>query len=353
MQYTIGQALLIGFPGLEPSADFLRFIREENIGGVILFAENIKSPAQLRELTEELQGTAETPLLIAIDNEGGRVFRTPAPFTHFPSMLKVAQVANVHGKQLAFELGKALGSELAACGVNFNMAPVLDVNTNAFNPIIGDRSFGNNAETVARYGSEIIRGMLEGGIFCCGKHFPGHGDTDNDSHIDFPYLPHTKKRLELCELVPFKAAIAAGLPAIMTAHINVPLLDSKNIVTTSRDIVFTLLREQIHFPGLILSDDLNMHGISGLMPVPEAAVKAFVAGHDMLILRRDLALQQATLEHLKKAEQDKIFDPIHFSGSQQRMHTAKLRVAELAQNMPSMSTIGSAAHKSLNEKLRS
>lgn len=353
MKYTIGQSLLIGFPGLEPSEDFLRFVREENIGGVILFSENIKSVNQMKELTEQLQAAAETPLLIAIDNEGGRVFRTPAPFTHFPNMRQVAKAANVHGKQIVYELGKALGIELAAVGVNFDMAPVLDVDTNAFNPVIGDRSFSNDAHMVAKLATELIRGMAESGTLSCGKHFPGHGDTNADSHIDFPYLSHTRKRFEQCELVPFKAAIAAGVSAIMTAHVKAPLLDRENIVSTSRRVVFGMLRQQLGFAGLILSDDLNMHGISGLMSVPEAAAKAFAAGHDMLILRRDLELQKATLARLKQAETAGEFDEIHATASAARMQTYKARVAALGQQQPATSVIGCAAHKALFQTIAS
>ncbi|MBI4126137.1 MAG: beta-N-acetylhexosaminidase [Deltaproteobacteria bacterium] len=325
LERSLGEHFIIGFPGKKPSKEFLAFLEEASIGGVILFAENIASPKQLRELTTELQDAVGRTLLIAIDHEGGRVFRCPKPFTHFPPMAEVSKAAQKEGKGLVFEIGKTMATELRASGVNWNLAPVLDVATNPFNPVIGDRSLSSNPQVVADLGCEFIRGLEAGGIMSCGKHFPGHGDTDLDSHLDLPQLPHTRKRFDACEFIPFRAAIAAGVPAIMTAHLRVPLLDPVNPATISTSILTGILRNELGFDGVIVSDDLEMKGIANLMPIPEAGLRSLVAGCDMVILRRDLTIQQQLVQLLHDAVDRGVIPKPQLDASYQRIARAKGR----------------------------
>ena len=198
-----GKHFILGFSGKEPKPEFLHYLADTNIAAVILFRENIHSPKQLAALCQQLRSAAGEDLLIAIDQEGGRVTRTAKPFTQFPAANLVAKAAEAEGKEIVFEMGKVVGAELRACGVNWNFAPVLDIATNVFNPVIGDRSFSNDPKKVADLACEYIRGLETSFVMACGKHFPGHGDTNLDSHFTCPTLPHTRKRMDVCEFVPF------------------------------------------------------------------------------------------------------------------------------------------------------
>lgn len=323
LESSFGEHFIIGFPGKKPSKEFLTFLHDESIGGVILFAENIASQRQLQELTAQLQDATGGTLLIAIDHEGGRVFRGPRSLTHFPPMAEVAKTAVKEGKEFVFKMGQTMAAELRACGVNWNLAPVLDVATNPFNPVIGDRSFSSDPQVVAELGCELIRGLDAGGIMSCGKHFPGHGDTDLDSHLDLPQLAHTRKRFDACEFIPFRAAIAADVPAIMTAHLRVPLLDPKHPATISTSILTGILRDELGFNGVIVSDDLEMKGIANLMPIQAATVQACTAGCDMIILHRDLAIQQQSVKSLRDAVDQGIVPAAQLEASYQRIARAK------------------------------
>lgn len=297
MNTSLGQLMLIGFEGTRASRGLLDFIRNEQIGGVIIFRRNFESAKQLKKLTSELQDAADGKLLVCIDHEGGRVVRLGDQFTHFPAAARVAEL----GANAVYEVGLKMGKELSSAGINLNFAPVLDVATNAFNPVIGDRSFGSDPTTVAELAVEMMHGLHDGGVIPCGKHFPGHGDTDLDSHLSLPVVSHTLKRFEACEFHPFRVAIAAGVPMIMTAHLFAPNLDPRWPATISRRITNEILRKKLGFNGVIVTDDLRMKGISNLMSIPEAAVKAIEAGHDMVMICRVMELQRQILDDLKRA----------------------------------------------------
>jgi beta-N-acetylhexosaminidase len=297
MTDSLGQLMIVGFEGTKATGDIISFIRDEAIGGVILFKRNYESLRQLKRLTGELQDAAEGRLIISVDHEGGRVMRFGPPFTQFPAAARVAEM----GLEAVHEVGLKMGRELSDAGINLDFAPVLDVATNAFNTVIGDRAFGGDPLAVADHAIQMMKGLWEAGVVPCGKHVPGHGDTDLDSHLSLPVIPHTKRRLELCELHPFRVAIAAGIPMIMTAHLLVPNLDSNWPASVSRRITTELLRKELGFKGVIITDDLRMKGITNLMPVPDAAVKAMEAGHDMVMICRDFELQRRTLDALKRA----------------------------------------------------
>jgi len=298
LRRDIGQLLWIGFEGQTVPDPIRTAIAEEEIGAVILFARNIPGgephdlPA-LVELIRELRGTgAPVEPWIAVDQEGGRVQRVRAPATRWPPMLSFEHryAAGDHTvealEQLAEAVGYAMGSELAGLGFDIDFAPVLDVHTNRQNPIIGDRAFSHDPHRAARWALAWARGLERAGVIGCGKHFPGHGDTRTDSHLELPHLDHAPERLRAVELHPFRAA-AATIPMIMTAHIVLNAIDPSAPATLSRPVLTELLRRELGYGGIIVSDDLDMHAIVNHMSVADAAVRAIAAGCDSLLLCRN------------------------------------------------------------------
>jgi beta-N-acetylhexosaminidase len=270
--------LLPSFPGHEVPDWVLRAL-ESGLGGITLFAYNVRDRAQLAALTERLRGERE--ILVAIDEEGGDVTRLEAAEgSSFPGNLALGVVDD---PLLTEEVAAAIAAELVRVGVNLNLAPVADVNTNPDNPVIGVRSFGADPELVARHVAAFVEGTQRQGVAACAKHFPGHGDTAVDSHLN---LPTVEGDLELA-LLPFRAAIAAGVQAVMTAHLLVPALDDAP-ATLSRRILTGLLREELGFGGLVLTDALEMRAISSGVGVEEGAVRALEAGADALCIGHDL-----------------------------------------------------------------
>jgi beta-N-acetylhexosaminidase len=227
------------------------------------------------------------------------VARLKAPFTEWPPMATLGRSGD---EKLAERFARALARELKAVGVTLDFAPVLDVHTNVKNPVIGDRAISETAAEVARLGAAIVRTMQEEGVAACGKHFPGHGDTSADSHVELPIVEHPVERMREVEFVPFRAAIEARVAAIMTAHIFAPALDEKRPATLSRRVVTGLLREELKYEGVILSDDLEMKAIAKNYSVPEAAVLAIEAGCDgVLVCSGDHHAQAAVLEAIVHA----------------------------------------------------
>ncbi|MBI3988969.1 MAG: beta-N-acetylhexosaminidase [candidate division NC10 bacterium] len=298
----IGQLFIFGFDGTEPSEELQRFIRHANLGGVVLLKRNIRDPLQLFSLIAALQASSPSlPLFVAVDQEGGRVSRLDPPFTQFPSPARVGEVGSV---KLAHAMGAAIGKELRAVGINVDLAPVLDVNTNPSNPVIGDRAFGADPDLVAELGVSFFWGLKEQGILAVGKHFPGHGDTSLDSHEALPIVSHPKERLDAVELQPFAEAIEAGIPALMTAHVLYPSLDPWYPATLSKAILTDLLRGELGFPGLIVSDDLAMKAISDRYGSGEAAVRFLEAGGDLVLICHTWERQMEAIEAVKYAVEE-------------------------------------------------
>jgi beta-N-acetylhexosaminidase len=293
----VGQLAIVGFTGLEVPADVRSIAREFDLGGVIFFARNVEAPEQVADLSRESQALArEIPLWVSVDQEGGRVARLKRPFTEWPPMITLGR-AGAGSEKLAERFALALAAELHAVGISMDYTPVLDVLTNPKNPVIGDRALAERAEDVARLGAAIIRTLQGAGIAACGKHFPGHGDTGTDSHFELPLLDHPPDRLEAVELVPFKAAIAADVAAIMTAHILIPSIDEEHPGTLSPAIVDGLLKQKLGYRGLVLSDDLEMKAITARYSHSEATIRAIAAGCDaVLMCAPDAASQFAALE---------------------------------------------------------
>lgn len=295
-----GQLAIAGFAGHAIPSDLKLLAREFDLGGVILFARNVDSPEQVAEVAREAQELArELPLWVSVDQEGGRVARLKSPFTVWPPMMTLGRSGD---EQLAMRFARALAAELRAVGISLDYTPVLDVHTNPANPVIGDRALADRAEDVARLGRAIITTLQQEGIAACGKHFPGHGDTSTDSHFELPLIEHPPDRLEEVELVPFRAAIDAGVASIMTAHILIPELDRERPATLSPAIVDGLLKRTLGYGGLVLSDDLEMKAIAGRYGIGEATVAAVGAGCDaVLMCGAAQDVQVAALEALIRA----------------------------------------------------
>ena len=308
-QELAGQMVAAGFPGTAPSPGILELIARRGLGGVIYFSRNIADLDQLRQVSDRLREAARCspaglglPLLISIDQEGGTVARlTEAEGgTVFPGNMLLGATGSA---DLAYAAARATAVELRAVGVNWNYAPVVDVLNNPANPVISVRSYGEDPDLVARLGAAAVRGYQDGGVLATAKHFPGHGDTDKDSHLLLPTIPHSRQRLDQVELVPFRAAIAAGVGAIMTAHITFPALEPRpgRPATLSRAVLTGLLREELGFGGLVVTDCMEMHAITQHFGAAAAAVEAIKAGADIVLVSHTFERQVASLDAIAAA----------------------------------------------------
>jgi beta-N-acetylhexosaminidase len=351
----IGQLLIGSFPAHDLSVELRTLAREFDLGGVILFSRNIESPEQVSELAAEAEALgAEQPLWVSVDQEGGRVARLKPPFTVWPPM---ATLGRSGSDALAVRFATALAAELAAVGVTLDYAPVLDIHTNPRNPVIGDRALAETAAEVARLGRAVIHTLQDAGIAACGKHFPGHGDTSTDSHEELPLVEHPPDRLRAVEFEPFRAAVAEGVAFIMTAHVLVPSLDETRPSTLSPRIVQALLREELGFDGVILSDDLEMKAVSARYQVPDAAVAAIKAGCDgVLICSGNVDLQAQALEALVKAAESGEIPQARLDAAERRLRRAKERF--LASRLPRgpqrrawQQVVGCDAHRAVADEM--
>ena len=331
----IGQLLIGSFPGTSVSPEFRSLAREFDLGGAILFSRNIEAPEQVAELAATIESLGRSmPAWVSVDQEGGRVARLKEPFTRWPPM---ATLGRAGSEDLAGRFGRALARELRAVGITLDYAPVLDIHTNPNNPVIGDRAFAERAGEVARLGAAVIRALQGEGVAACGKHFPGHGDTSTDSHLELPLVEHPPDRLRAVEFEPFRAAIREQVAFMMTAHVLVPALDEQEPATLSPAVVQAILRDELGYQGVILSDDLEMKAVSARTPVPHAAVQAIKAGCDgVLVCSGDVDLQATTLEALVKAVENGVIPQKRLDDALVRLRRAKERF--LAREQPRMAT---------------
>jgi beta-N-acetylhexosaminidase len=287
LREKIAQMFVVGVGGQELSAEERMTIRHYTFGGFILFGRNCCDPAQILSLTRSLWRTSQhVPPFIAIDEEGGQVHRLPKPFTHFPPAARLGETGDA---KVAYQAARATAEELTAVGINLDFAPVLDVNSNPKNPIIGDRSFASDPQTVSRFGAQWIRGLRAGGMIPCGKHFPGHGDTDKDSHLDLPVVDRCVDELRKVELPPFANACRNGIESLMTAHVIYRALDPELPATLSHNIVTGLLREKLNYHGVVFSDDLEMKAISEHYEIEDAVRRCVRAGIDVMLFCHELS----------------------------------------------------------------
>lgn len=344
---------MLGFDGTSVSPEWAELQARYTPGGMILFARNLEDPAQIIELTNGLQTRSpHAPLLIAIDQEGGRVSRLPTGFTIFPPC---GLVGACRSEELAYAAAAVTAAELRAVGVNMNMAPVLDVHSNPDNPIIGDRAYGTEPDVVAELGVAAIRGFQGKGIVACGKHFPGHGDTSTDSHKELPVVKASAEVLFERELPPFRRAIAEGLASIMTAHVVYPALDAQRPATLSPAILTGLLREQLGFDGVVVTDDLEMHAIVDHHGIGDAAVQAFLAGADILLICKDHDRAVAAMEAVRKAVESGIISPDRVDTSVRRIMQLKrkfLRSHLPADPSVAQLVVGCRTHQVLLDTIR-
>jgi beta-N-acetylhexosaminidase len=321
---SIGQLLIGSFPSTTLPVELRALAREFDLGGVILFSRNIEQPEQVNELATESEALGrQSPAWVSVDQEGGRVARLKAPFTVWPPM---ATLGRAPGDALATRFAAALAAELRAVGITLDYAPVLDIHTNPKNPVIGDRALSSTAADVARLGPVLVQGLQSQGVAACGKHFPGHGDTATDSHLELPLVEHPPDRLDRVEYEPFRAAVAAEVAFIMTAHVLVPSLDETRPATLSPTIVEGHLRQRLGYRGVILSDDLEMKAVAAQYDVPTAAVAAIQAGCDaVLVCSGSVEVQVRMLEALVYAVERGDIPHARLEAAHARLASAKRR----------------------------
>ncbi len=329
LEEQIGQVLMVGFWGDTPSQEVIDLISRYHVGNVLLFSRNVREAGQILELTASLQAIAKEagqryPLFIAIDQENGIVQRLGEAATIFPGNMALGAIGS---DEIAFKVALATGRELQALGINMNLAPVVDVNNNAANPVIGVRSFGEDAQQVARLGAAMVRGYAAAGILSCLKHFPGHGDTAVDSHLALPLIPYDLERLEALELVPFRGGIEAGAECVMIAHVSFPALTSQDMLpaTLSPAIVQGLLREKLGFSGVILSDCMEMRAISDTFGTERAAVTALQAGIDLVLVSHTYTRQRGSIEAILAAVETHELSPQAIQQAAERVLRLKAR----------------------------
>jgi len=359
LRRRIGQLLVGSFTGSQVPVEMRALAREFDLGGVTFFGRlgNIESPEQVAGLAFDVRQLGiETPGWVGIDQEGGRVARLRSPFTEWPPM---AVLGRSDDAGLARKFASALAAELAAVGVSLDYAPVLDIHTNPKNPVIGDRALGETPEIVARLGRVIIEELQRAGVAACGKHFPGHGDTATDSHVELPIVEHPPDRLRAVEFAPFKAAIEAGVAFIMTAHVRVTTIDENLPATLSPKLVQAILREELGFEGVIVSDDLEMKAIADNYTPGEAAVAAIAAGCDAILMcgsgkAADIELQVEALEALIHAVENESLSVKRVEAALDRNRRAKERI--LREWRPPTAAqlrtvIGSEEHRLISEQM--
>ncbi|MBP1999953.1 beta-N-acetylhexosaminidase [Paenibacillus shirakamiensis] len=330
LKEKIGQLLMVGFDGLTPDTNIRDLLQNHLVGGVVLFSRNLENPEQAFALTQQLQqlGKATTgiPMWIGTDQEGGMVVRIKQGIAQLPTAMALGAASD---PQLLYEAAKGIAKELKMLGINMNFAPVVDINVNPLNPIIDVRAFGDNAERVTELGIAAMLGFQDGGIVSVIKHFPGHGDTETDSHAELPLLRHSLERLRSIELVPFQRAVHVGADAMMTAHVGIPLLSGGKSIpaTLSPEILTGLLREELDFGGLIVTDCMEMNAVTQGIGVGEAVVRALLAGADLLLVSHTYESQLEAVAALERAVADGRLLEERIDASVERiLHLKKLRI---------------------------
>lgn len=297
----IGQLVIAGIDGTGINESSKRLIEQYKIGGIIFYANNVDTPDQTVQFVNNLKAANQgnpLPLFISIDQEGGRVARLPKQVKQIPTAAKIGKTKN---PDYAFTIGQALGKQVTQFGFNMDFAPVLDVNSNPNNPVIGDRSYSANPNVVSQLAIQTMKGIEKQHVIPVVKHFPGHGDTSVDSHLELPKVNKTLQQLEQLELIPFKRAIEADADVIMVGHILLPQLDETYPASMSEAIITDLLRKQLGYKGVIMTDDMTMKAITNHYGQSQAAVHSIKAGSDVVLIAHDPAKTSAAIDALKAA----------------------------------------------------
>ncbi len=293
----IGQMVLSGFNGTDFNGELDTLINDLKVGGVILFSRNIEDSKQLKKLNLDIEEVNKNiPLFISIDEEGGRVNRLAKNIKKFESAKSIGDKGDV---KYAYENGKEIGKTLKEHKINMNFAPVLDIYSNSKNTVIGDRAFGNNEKIVETMGISTMQGLKDEEVIPVIKHFPGHGDTEVDSHIGLPVVEKSIDQLYDFEFVPFKKAIESGADAVMVSHILMKQIDDKNPATLSYDLITGILRNDMKFSNVIITDDMCMKAITNRLSVEEASIKSIKAGSDIVLIGSDISKTKSVIEKIK------------------------------------------------------
>jgi beta-N-acetylhexosaminidase len=347
IEQRAARVLTVGFRGTAIPPE-LHELLQRGIGGVILFARNVGSPRDTLALVRELKQIAPEPLLVSVDQEGGSVARLRAGFTTLPSLRSVGRTKDA---QLTRELGGVIGRELRAVGIDLDFAPVLDVDTNPLNPVIGARSLGAAPALVAELGVALALGLDDAGVAACGKHFPGHGDTIQDSHLALPRLSHTLERLRQVELVPFQAAACAGIAAIMTAHVVFEALDPQRPATLSGAVVGGLLRRELSYDGLVVSDDLEMQGVAAAYSIEDAVVLGLGAGVDHFLICHSAERAARAIDAIIRARERGELESVRLEAAERRFERVLSGYFRPAPDEQALEILGCAAHLAVVERI--
>jgi len=352
LREKIGQMIVTGFPTSNITQEMKDVIAEYNVGNVILFSHNVVNKNQLGDLVAELQQLFVTHTgvagFITIDQEGGRVTRMPKDATNVAGAMAIASTGR---SENAYAAGRITARELRALGINFNLAPVMDINNNPLNPVINVRSYGDTAESVCEYGIKMMRGLVDGGVLSSLKHFPGHGDTNVDSHIGLPTINKTIEELEQLELIPFREAIAQGAPAIMSSHILFPLIETSGLpATMSRVIITELLKEKLGFKGLVVSDCLEMDAIKRYYGTAQGAVGAVRAGVDLIFISHTPELVRDAVQAIEAAVAAGELDEGVIDAAVRNILSYKEQYATVEAPRPDL--VGGTAHQAASSLMR-
>ncbi len=356
LHQLVGQLFLVGFDGFTVPAEFRKHALKYGLGGVIYFKRNVQSPAQLAELANQLQFDCRSgdqpPYFISIDHEGGKVNRLVKPFTKFPG---IDALGEINSPKLGFAFGAAMAKELKAVGINMNYAPVIDVLTNPNNPVMAGRCFSNDPEIVAKLGSAVSRGIQKMGVMAVAKHFPGHGDTTEDSHFKLPRVDRALTELEKAELIPFRRVTRSRVEAVMTAHVINTSIDPEMPATLSSRTIDGLLRGDLRYNRLVISDDMEMKAILDHFGAEEAAVKSIQAGCDILIYRGEAGFPVKEIEAVVAAVEKGQISRKRLDESIARIQAAKkayCAVTEKIDPITCVQDIGLPAHQELAEAIQ-
>ncbi|HSQ89321.1 beta-N-acetylhexosaminidase [Romboutsia sp.] len=295
----IGQMILAGFNGTQTNQYTNTLINDFKVGGVILFTRNIESSQQLKKLTNDInKSNNNIPLFISVDEEGGRVSRLPDDVFKFP---KASEVGQINDENYAYENGKKLGNTLNEHGINMDHAPVIDIYSNPKNTVIGDRAFGTDENIVSKMGIATMKGLEDANVIPTVKHFPGHGDTEVDSHFGLPIVNKSLEELKSFEFIPFKKAIENNCDVIMVSHIILDKIDNTNPSSLSKKIITDILRNDLGFNKVIMTDDMNMAAITNNMSVEKASTESIKAGSDIILIGNNVEIVKAVIEEIKLA----------------------------------------------------
>ncbi|MCJ7840107.1 beta-N-acetylhexosaminidase [Lederbergia sp. NSJ-179] len=301
LREKVGQMIFAGVSGTVMDQETEEFIRTHQVGGMIFYAENLQNTKQMITLLNDIKAANEQnpfPLLLGVDQEGGRISRFPDEVMKLPTN---EEIGVINQPTFSYEIGQLLGEQVKAFGFNLDFAPVLDINSNPNNPVINDRSFGNDAKVVSRLGIETMKGIQSQHIMSVIKHFPGHGDTAVDSHLDLPVMDKSMEEMKQLEIIPFQNAINQGADIVMVAHILLSKMDPTYPSSMSEKVITDLLRKQLHFKGVVMTDDMTMQAITKHYDIGEASVQSVKAGSDIILIAHGYDHATAAIDAIVQA----------------------------------------------------